>query len=376
MKKTISRIDASAHLMRLFVALFFIILWLPIVQMNLPLLSEATSYEKRKLAEKPGIWKMIVPSLYVEAYDRYFNDRYGFRVSLIRLNSLFHLKVFHTSTRPDAIIGKHGWLIYNSPTDGVSLKDYCGNANFSESELKQIKSRIIFIHEELKKRKIHFLIVVAPNKHTIYPEYLPFNIRQPQGKKTRLDQVAQALNNSDVDFIDLRFCLQDKKKHTDYPLYYRTDTHWNDLGAFFAYEEILTHLRRTYPGIKQLGLDDFIVRSENNRGTGDMAYFLNLQGLMSDTRIQLMPKMKFTAVPVPMTGMGQIIFQVPNLDLPVLVMFRDSFTTPLIPYLSESFSKSIYIGGQKINFPVIEREKPAIVICELVERYLGNLGGL
>jgi hypothetical protein len=61
--------------------------------------------------------------------------------------------------------------MYNSPTDGVSLKDYYGNANFTEDELKRIKSRIIDIYEELKKSKIHFLLVVVPNEHTIYPEY-------------------------------------------------------------------------------------------------------------------------------------------------------------------------------------------------------------
>jgi alginate O-acetyltransferase complex protein AlgJ len=273
--------------------------------------------------------------------------------------------------------------MYNSPTDGVSLKDFYGNANFTENELNRIKSRIIYIHEELKKRNIHFLLVVAPSKHTIYPEYLPDDIRQAQGRKTRLDQVTQALNNSDVDFIDLRLRLLEGKKQTADPLYYRTDTHWNNLGAFFAYEEIMTHLRRKYPGIKQLGRDDFIVRSEENSGMGDLAGFLNVNGLLSDTGIQLTPRGNFSAAPVPMpadymsgTGRDTVGFQVPNPDLPVLVMFRDSFAGSLIPYLSESFSKSLYIFSFKIDSSVIAKEKPAIVIYEISERYLGILRNL
>jgi len=54
-------------------------------------------------------------------------------------------------------------------------------------------------------------------------------------------------------------------------------------------------------------------------------------------------------------------------------MFRDSFAGSLIPYISEGFSKSIYIFSYKIDFSVIAREKPAIVIYELVERSLGIL---
>ena len=321
------------------------------------------------------------PSKYLKTYGDYFNDRYGLRSSLVRLNSFLHLKVFNTSPTQKVIIGDHGWLMYNSPTDGVSLKDYYGYANFSENELKTFKSRIIDINEELKKNKIHFLFIVAPNKHTIYPEYLPANIRQMQGMKTRLDQVTQALKDTDIDFIDLRFLLLNEKKHAADLLYYRTDTHWNDLGAFLAYEEIITRLRRTYPKIKQLSRDDFIVRSEENRGTGDLAGFLNMSGLLSDTRIILEPKIKFSAAPAPVAyapiaGRDTVGFEVPSPDLPVLVMFRDSFAASLIPYLSEGFSRSIYLWTNKIDFSVIVQEKPAIVIFEIVERLIGDLVNL
>ena len=387
MKKSISPIDTSTILIRIFVSLFFVILWLPLVQMHFPFIPEVNSNERRTLTQKPSIRQMIHPYFdpywYVTLYNHYFNYHYGFRNSLTRLNSILHLTIFNTSPTPVVIIGNHGWLMYNSPTDGVSLKDYYGNANFTENELKKIKSRIIDINEELKKRKIHFLLAVAPNKHVIYPEYLPANIRQAEGRKTRLDQVTQALNNSDVDFIDLRFRLRDEKKQNTDPLYYRTDTHWNALGAFFAYEEIMTHLRRTYPGIKPLHRDDFHIRSEENRGMGDLANLLNMSGLLSDTSIKLTPKTKFIAEPVPVpadhapgTEGDPVGFQVQNLDLPGLVMFHDSFGDSLIPYLSEGFSKSIYILSGKIDISIIAREKPSIVIFEITERKLGNLGEL
>jgi len=54
-------------------------------------------------------------------------------------------------------------------------------------------------------------------------------------------------------------------------------------------------------------------------------------------------------------------------------MFRDSFADGLIPYLSENFSRSVYVWKPKVDLQVIEQEKPDIVIFEVAERYLGSL---
>jgi len=62
-----------------------------------------------------------------------------------------------------------------------------------------------------------------------------------------------------------------------------------------------------------------------------------------------------------------------NNGLPKLVMFRDSFADGLIPYLSENFSRSVYVWKPKVDLQVIEQEKPDIVIFEVAERYLGSL---
>ena len=73
-------------------------------------------------------------------------------------------------------------------------------------------------------------------------------------------------------------------------------------------------------------------------------------------------------------GDAYIGFQTPNRDLPTLVVFRDSCANSLIPFLSESFSKSIYIKwrlNNVIDFSDIAREKPKIVILEIVERWIG-----
>lgn len=65
--------------------------------------------------------------------------------------------------------------------------------------------------------------------------------------------------------------------------------------------------------------------------------------------------------------------QVTNKDLPKLVMFRDSFANHLIAYMSENFSRSVYISPPRIDYTILEQEKPDIVIFEIVERHLDAL---
>jgi len=57
-------------------------------------------------------------------------------------------------------------------------------------------------------------------------------------------------------------------------------------------------------------------------------------------------------------------------DLPRAVILRDSMAIPLIPLLSENFSRVVYVSSRQLDRALIEREKPDIVIEELVERSL------
>ena len=47
---------------------------------------------------------------------------------------------------------------------------------------------------------------------------------------------------------------------------------------------------------------------------------------------------------------------------------------PLIPMLAENFSRIVFITGRNLDPALIEREKPDIVIEEMVERALHGPG--
>ena len=65
-----------------------------------------------------------------------------------------------------------------------------------------------------------------------------------------------------------------------------------------------------------------------------------------------------------------ILYEHPDDRLPRAVMFRDSFATWLIPLFSENFSRILFSWQYTFDHDLVERERPDIVIQEMVERAL------
>ena len=61
--------------------------------------------------------------------------------------------------------------------------------------------------------------------------------------------------------------------------------------------------------------------------------------------------------------------------LPRAVMYRDSMAIPLIPLLSENFSRIAYVSSARLDPALILREKPDVVIEQMVERAMFGPAG-
>ena len=57
-------------------------------------------------------------------------------------------------------------------------------------------------------------------------------------------------------------------------------------------------------------------------------------------------------------------------SLPRAVIFRDSFASRLVPFLSEHFSRAVYLWQNDFDASVVAEEHPDVVIEEIVGRHL------
>ncbi|MFL1676659.1 alginate O-acetyltransferase AlgX-related protein [Paenibacillus dendritiformis] len=186
------------------------------------------------------------------------------------------------------------------------MNDYRGTNHFSDIELEKIKNNLNERKRWLEENDIKFYITVAPNKHTIYSEYLPSNIDE-YNEKSRLDQlIAYLSKNSEVEIIDLRPVLMENKEQ--YTLYKKNDTHWNSLGAFLAYSEIANSIKKDSVNIEPMTLDHYSIQKITCGG--DLANMLSMNDIILDEHLILSPNFESGVrdVEVEKTGIPILIY--------------------------------------------------------------------
>jgi alginate O-acetyltransferase complex protein AlgJ len=325
--------------------------------------------ENRTLAPFPDL-RLNLASLraYPDAFTKYFEDNFSFRTRLVKWQAAFRFRELRVSPSPAVIAGRDGWLFY---ADDGAVQDFVDATPFTDEQLEQWRQTLQHTRDWLARRGIRYLFVIAPDKHVVYPELMPAAVhRLHDGSRT--DQLVRYLStHSDLDVVDLRPALL--RERTRERLYHRTDTHWNDLGAWIGYQQILARL--DMPGLQPTPRSAFAERDVVTAGM-DLAGMLGLKDELTEDDLQLMPhqqrsaKVVEPAVPSDHLMDARVVTEHAERTLPRLVMFRDSFASALIPFLSEHFSRAVYLWQYNFDPAVVEAEHPDVVIEEWVGRKL------
>ena len=268
--------------------------------------------------------------------------------------------------------GKDNWLFLGDNYDKtVSKLKLIFTPKDSETE----DTKAIFT--EIAKAGIlsstKIVLVIGPNKSSIYPEYLPDNIIPSQKKYINffLDKLTTIPNltvyNPTVDLLNV--------KDLEGILYYRTDTHWNNRGAFLAYSGLSKLLALPIPQVQ------FIPSSTPH--SGDLIGISNLKGfplktgdswdviwknkpLLSEKLIQGEKKSTFGSV--------AIVINQNSLSNKYVWVCGDSFSGALKQYFNATFKEVRYVGhwgGKLKDLPedlARADRKPDIIFIERVER--------
>lgn len=347
----------------LFAAVFLLMLSLPL-RNGLPSLRDALpppspTFSKTRLLAAARDALFLPPE-----YEQRYNKHYAGYSRRVQLYNETLLKVFNARVFPNVLRSRADWLFW---TGEGNLDDYQNAHPFSRADLVEIEERLSAVQGRLAAQEIPFLVIPAPNKETIYPEMLPPEIVKIGGQ-SRLDQLLAYLEetHSAVKVLDLRPVLLGEK--AQHQLYYRTDTHWNDYGAYFASAEILTALQKEFPSLQPAGLAAYRIESETI--SGDLARLLLTDPLLSETVLRLEPAAPRRTRFLEKIDRVVTISEVEDAGLPRAVIFRDSFANSLEPFLSEHFSRAVYPWSFQIDWELIEREQPDLVLYEIAERYL------
>ena len=300
-----------------------------------------------------------------DAYGAYYADYFHWRDWLIRASYSLRLNLLHESVFNDVLLGEDGWMFY---TGEGNMDDYQHARTFTPQQVQAVRANLEGIQAGLAQRGIRFLVVIAPNKESIYPEFVPESVQRGEGK-ARLDVWLAGMQGSPVQVLDLRPAMLDGKRQTQ--VYYRTDTHWNTYGAYLAYLEMLKPLQAEFAQMQPLALEGF--DRVEQQVSGDLARMLFTRPLIKETSLELLPKQRWQAQSISLDD-NTMVTEIPGFDLPRAVVFRDSFFNSLTQYVSENFSRVVYRSDSQVDFDLIDQEQPDVVILEVAERYLDRLG--
>ena len=299
--------------------------------------------EGRRLTEFPSLksWEDI--ARFPPQFEAYFADHFGLRSRLVTIDASIKL-LFRTSPSSKVILGQNGWLFYGGDrmADRVRGRAPMSN-NAMERFRRELEAKILWLDE----LGIRYLYAVAPNKHTIYSDYLPERIvaKSP----SRLQALKKHLERrSHASVFDLTATILRAKR--DHRVFHKTDTHWNSLGALVATNK-LVHILLADPPRPELSLEDASIGYQSVEG-GDLARMFSKAGgyreeiptirFESEPCIP-QPKEAFAATEPKVTRYGCDQENLPER----LVFFRDSFGNALLPFLSAYFRNVVH---SKSNF--------------------------
>jgi alginate O-acetyltransferase complex protein AlgJ len=308
--------------------------------------------EKRTLAELPKLRRKTI-STFPTGFENFFNDHLFKRTEMVALRNFAKYSVWGTSGNDDVIVGKAGWL-YLASEGSVGIARH--EQLFTQQELEHWRDVLYQRKNWLAAKGIKYLFVVAPDKPSIYPEYMPPKL-SPVHSQSKLDQLTAYLRHyPDIPFVSLADPLRAQKDMGT--LYLKTDSHWNQLGAYLGYKTVIDAARHAYPSLITVPAAAALFAQRTFAG-GDCACMIGLGSLLSEKVPQMA---KLLNAPKPER-------------LPKALVFHDSFGDALNPYLKNQFPEIVTVKQADLYCDATEiaRAKPDIVIQECVERHVSRI---
>jgi len=333
----------------------------------------------------------FLPLLNFVLSDETLNKSQLYSVDLLegKLN-WFVFSKYHISMRESqVVIGKNKFMFLGNKYDQVIDKSI-GKFQYDQVEIVEWVQKLKKLQQWYESQNIKFVLIIAPNKHSVYDEFLP--ISREKNAHIITDDISKLAYKNNIHMLDLR-----KKFHNNPNyLYHFTDTHWNPLGASIGFTETISYLNKSYN--LQLQIPKFEYQ-QTYRGGGDLANFLKIEKILpkdydNDYSIKIyndnnicvgnirldtakLEKCAYSKnTDISILEQPKYIYNPQGLNKDKILLLCDSFSVANSTLYNKAFI-TIYkihynhLYGKKLKKFVLEN-KPKIVIYQIVERALYN----
>ena len=231
------------YIKKLFISILSIIILIPIILFN---------FKENSVSEIDNRYLTNFPLGYdtgdlTSSVESYINDRIGLRDVAISNYTEMNDTLFQIMEHPLYTYGKDGWVFSKiSPeTDNSSW-------------LNIYVQFIAVVQDYCQEKNIPFIYVLEPKKNTIYQQYLPEGYNY---KNDNLKYLIHLLDKYHINYISNVDILAEKSKtELVYNKQYDAN-HWNDVGAFYGVNNIVSKIQQYYPEVELLSKNMFDITS-------------------------------------------------------------------------------------------------------------------
>ncbi len=260
--------------------------------------------------------------------------------------------------------GKDGWLFY---TGDDTIPDYKGTDLFTLSELEAIRQRIQVFSDTLKSQGCEFVLMIEPNKEQLYSQYMPDSYGELTFY-TRAQQVTDYLTACGFHVVyPIEELKEAAEEYPEFDIYYRRDTHWNELGAYIGARALMAELGIDMPPIEELYIEPYPHdQPELSRAIGrslkDTGY--NIAGYINEYMETF-------------DALTDYLYRTTKsgVDGRRVLLAGDSFLLGLFPYVSQEFNDvTACFDRDAVVTQLLETVHPDVYVYEVLERYVYKIG--
>ena len=272
------------------------------------------------------------------------------------------------------IKGSGNWLFFK---DTTVIGDYEGTNRYTQNEMDIILQTVLETQEEIEKKGIEFVVLVAPNKENVYTEFMPDIYVHEKISST--DMLIDYLRDNGINIISPKSELL--KNHLEMQLYYSYDTHWNQLGAYIGVSNVLA-----FWDIYMPELSERTILSKNLRdgyhycGKDDLARIVGLLAVFDDEveyEVDGRVLMDWETFETEQNNgeVSHFINEMAEKRASVLLV-GDSYRASMLPALREMFSDVYVVHRSYYSRDLLDEITVDYLIAEYVERHSRDIGAI
>ena len=260
---------------------FFIIIFAEQIQFYFPLIKADALCGSYNIPPKPLFtldnW---LGGNYQDSLMKNYEYDMSLHVPFVRLRNQIGYSLFDEVKANGVEEGKNHHLYSIGHVYSLFGKDFIG-----EEKVIDRVTKLAFVQQELKKRNIDLLCLVAPTKPSIMPEYLPEKYDLSKIKKSNYDAYLEQFDKNKINYIDFKKYFLNLKPTTKHALFAKLGVHWSGYGATIAADTLINYMQqiRNIKMINHYQLSGTTTRIPRDTDH-DMAVIMNLiNEIPSDT---------------------------------------------------------------------------------------------